>query len=97
MLAQWVGNWSIGSPGCESDFTIFGAPQEKKEVKNDRQRLMRLDYAILQWEEGRDELARRALEILGSRSDDNASYEAIADALHLATEEVLRKRARAEP
>ena len=46
---------------------------------------MRLDYAILQSEEGRDELARRALEILKSKSDDKTSYEAIADALQLAT------------
>ena len=45
---------------------------------------MRLDHAaILQSEEGRDELARRALEILNSKSDDKTSYEAIADALHL--------------
>ena len=59
---------------------------------------MRLDYAaILQSEEGRDELARRALEILKSKSEDKTSYEAIANALHLATEEVLPKRARAEP
>ena len=58
---------------------------------------MRLDYAILQSEEGRDELARRALEILKYKSYDKTSYEAIADALHLATEEVLPKRARAEP
>ena len=50
---------------------------------------MRLDYAILQSEEGRDKLARRALEILKSKSDDKTSYEAIADALHLATEQVL--------
>ena len=49
----------------------------------------------LQSEEGRDELARRALEILNkSKSDDKTSYEAIADALQLATEEVLPKRAR---
>ena len=52
---------------------------------------MRLDYAILQSEEGRDELARRALEILKSKSEDKTSYEAIANALHLATEEVLPK------
>ena len=58
---------------------------------------MRLDYTILQSEEGRDELARRALEILKSKSEDKTSYEAIANALHLATEEVLPKRARAEP
>ena len=44
---------------------------------------MRLDYAILQSEEGRDELARRALEILKSKSDDKTSYETIADALQL--------------
>ena len=50
---------------------------------------MRFDYAILQSEEGRDKLARRALEILKSKSDDKTSYEAIADALHLATEQVL--------
>ena len=74
------------------------APKKMKVLKNDRQRLMRLlDYAILQSEEGRDELARRALEILKSKSDDKTSYEAIADALHLATEEILPKRARAEP
>ena len=36
----------------------------------------------LRSEEGRDELARRALEILNkSKSDDKTSYEAIADAL----------------
>ena len=58
---------------------------------------MRLDYATLQSEEGRDELARRAFEILTSKPDDNTSYKAFADALHLATEEVLPKRARAEP
>ena len=46
-------------------------------------------------QEGRDELARRALEILKSKSEDKTSYEAIANALHLATEEVLPKRARA--
>ena len=40
-------------------------------------------------QEGRDKLARRALEILKSKSDDKTSYEAIADALHLATEQVL--------
>ena len=73
------------------------APKKKKVLKDDRQKLMRLDYAILQSEEGRDELARRALEILKSKSDDKTSYEAIANALHLATEEVLPKRARAEP
>ena len=67
----------------------FVPPKKKKTLKNDRQRLMRLDYAILQSEEGRDELARRALEILKSKSDDKTSYEAIADALHLATEQVL--------
>ena len=59
------------------------APKKKKVLKDDRQKLMRLDYAILQSEEGRDELARRALEILNSKSDDKTSYEAIADALHL--------------
>ena len=75
----------------------FVPPKKKKTLKNDRQRLMRLDYAILQSEEGRDELARRALEILKYKSYDKTSYEAIADALHLATEEVLPKRARAEP
>jgi len=58
-------------------------PKKKKLLKNDRQRLMRLDYAILQSEEGRDELARRALEILKSKSDDKTSYETIADALQL--------------
>ena len=73
------------------------APKKTKVLKDDLQKLMRLDYAILQSEEGRDELARRALEILKSKSDDKTSYEAIADALHLATEEVLPKRARAEP
>ena len=66
------------------------APKKKKVLKDDRHKLMRLDYAILQSEEGRDELARRALEILNkSKSDDKTSYEAIADALHLATEQVL--------
>ena len=60
------------------------APKKKKVLKDDRQKLMRLDHAILQSEveEGRDELARRALEILNkSKSDDKTSYEAIADAL----------------
>ena len=71
------------------------APKKKKVLKDDRHKLMRLDYAILQSEEGRDELARRALEILKSKSEDKTSYEAIANALHLATEEVLPKRARA--
>ena len=65
------------------------APKKKKVLKDDRQKLMRLDYAILQSEEGRDELARRALEILKSKSDDKTSYEAVANALHLATEQVL--------
>ena len=46
---------------------------------------MRFDYAILQSEEGRDKLARRALEILKSKSEDKTSYESIANALHLAT------------
>ena len=45
-------------------------PKNKKKLKNDRKRFMRLDYAILQQEEGRDELARRALEILESKLDD---------------------------
>ena len=64
------------------------APKKKKVLKDDRQKLMRLDYAILQSEveEGRDELARRALEIHNkSKSDDKTSCEVIgiADALHL--------------
>ena len=56
-----------------------------------------LDYAVLkQSEDGRGELARRALEILASKSDDNASYGTTTSAsgfTHLATEEVLPKRA----
>ena len=81
MLAQSVGNSNrFGSPGCESVFKIFGTPK-KKMLKNVRQRLMQLDYAILQSDEGRDELARRALKILKSKPDDKTSYEVIADAL----------------
>ena len=42
-------------------------------------------------------LACRASEILESKSDDNTSYEAIASAAHFVTEEILPKRAQAEP
>ena len=60
------------------------APKKKKVLKDDRQKIMRLDYTILQSEEGRDELARRALEIHKSKSDDKiTSCEAIADALQV--------------